>query len=82
MYCIFDLIGEDEPKVQWRIAKENIVSDNSIILNIDVSEHNERFGYLRIDGKNRRKFSKGLFLRMSVKYAVRIMIMKAFDIKI
>ncbi len=82
LYCMFDIIDEPSPRVQWRIKKDLIISGNKIILKLSTNNYSERNGYLIIDEKKPRKYSRLLFQRVSVERSVRILLMKAFDLPI
>jgi hypothetical protein len=82
LYCIFDIIDESSPRMQWRIKKDSIITDNRIALKIATDNYSIRNGYLIIDEKKPRKYSRLLFQRVSVERSVRILLMKAFDLPI
>jgi hypothetical protein len=82
LYCLFDVIDEAKPRVQWRISKDHIIQDNRIIINISTDNYSVRNGYLILGEKRPRKYSRLLFQRVSVESSVRILLMKAFELQI
>ena len=82
LYCIFDIIDEPRARVQWRIGRNRIISDDRIVLKITTRNYSDRNGHLIIDGKKPRKYSRLLFQRVSIEGSVRILLMKAFDLPI
>ena len=85
LYCIFDVIGEPEPRVKWRIPREHALRDGRLSLQIapsELSPSSERQGFVTINAKPKRKYSKLLFQRHPVDQAIRVMLMGAFNVRI
>lgn len=80
LYCVFDIASEKGPRVKWRMGSDRIVSKGELDLPVETQDYSERTGYVIIDGKNRRKYSRLLFRGVSIKRRIRIMLRKAFNI--
>jgi hypothetical protein len=70
LYCVFDIKNEKAPRVKWRISKENIGSG----LTLSVIERSNQTGYIIIDGKKQRKYSRKLFAQVPIDEAIRAML--------
>lgn len=83
LYCLFDIAAEERPRVKWKIDKSHLVSDDDgVIVKLSLRESTRRTGFIQINDKNPRKYSKLLFTMAPITRAIRIMLMKAFDIPI
>lgn len=70
LYCVFDISKEDKPRIKWRILVEQMKDG----LPIWVQDYSERTGYVIIDSKNRRKYSRRLFATRPIRDAIRVVL--------
>ena len=70
LYCVFDISKENIPRVKWRIDSDYIKNG----LPISVQDYSDHTGYVVIDSKNRRKYSRKLFTQVSISNAIRAML--------
>jgi hypothetical protein len=82
LYCVFDINTEENPRVKWHITKARIIQDNNFILTLKTEPCSINSGYITIDGKNRRKYTKRLFVMMPIRQSIRILLIKAFDMSL
>ncbi|MHC9419868.1 hypothetical protein ACYZX9_14865 [Sphingomonas citri] len=61
LHCVSDWSREPEPKLRWSIGRSKIVKNDRISLDIGTADHTGDIGYVRIDGKKPRFYSKRLF---------------------
>jgi hypothetical protein len=80
LYCIFDWLKNDNPSVVWRIAKDEIVRNNRITLSIDLKDKSRKNGYVIINAKPPRLYTKSLFSQMPIDQEIMAMLAKAFEI--
>ncbi len=80
LYCVIDRHDQPDPKVVWRIPKEDLVDGNRIKLSVDAFEDpdSNRTGIVVIDGQAARKFTAGLFVRKTIVESIRDMLGKMY----
>ncbi len=80
LYCVFDVADEPEPRIKWRLAKERAVQGGTLTLDIEVTDYSRRYGFVKIDAKHKRKYSRELFKTRPVDQSIRLMLISAFQI--
>src|SRR5260221_256073 len=67
LFCVFDIINEEGPRVLWSLpCKELVMNNNRVSVGIKTEEHSARTGYVTINGMKRRKYTKALFQRTPI----------------
>lgn len=79
LYCVFDNRRQTHARRLWRIARSDIEMDGRITLQISEAELTDRDGYLIIDGKRPRKFTRLLFKTLTIKESIENMLRNAFQ---
>jgi hypothetical protein len=80
LYCVFDILKEGSPRVKWHIPERYLVSEDKkkLIVKISTGDDSDLSGFIIINGKHPRKYSKMLFAQLSIERSIEIMLRKAF----
>jgi hypothetical protein len=81
LYCVFHNRQQPHARKLWRIVRSDLEIYGKIALQISEAELTDRDGYLTIDGKRPRKFTRHLFKTLTIKESIENVLRNAFQLQ-
>jgi hypothetical protein len=79
LYCVFDILEENGPRVKWRLSKKNFIVEGKVDLRTELRESQHvsgNHGFVVIGKQNPRKYSKKLFTLIPIEEQIHQLIQK------
>jgi len=75
LYCILDDIRNDEPNINWSVAKERLTAEGQVTIEINARDKSGKTGLVDIGPEHKNwLFSKGLFKEKNIDNSIRQLI--------